>query len=132
MASNAQSLLLRLLQEIKDHIYVLVCGGDLLHSKFASSMSNAQVRHVKCLSKATEEDAQASYHASKSLWFDDTYVNRHSHPSSSVTTQDAFLEGSHWIYASCAPAAKSTTKQRTSATPPTLSLSMTGVFLGRF
>lgn len=79
MASNAQSILLRLPQEIKDHIYVLVCGGELLHFKFAPSVSKSKVqfRHAKCLSKTTKEDAQASFDASKSPWFDE--VNTYSH-----------------------------------------------------
>lgn len=37
----------------------------------------AQFRHVKCLSKATEEDAQASLDTSKSPWFDRMNANRH-------------------------------------------------------
>ena len=79
MASNAQSLLLRLPQEIKNHIYVLVCGGDLLHFKFASSVSKPRVqfRHAKCLSTAMEEDTQTNFDSSKSPWFDEVNANRH-------------------------------------------------------
>ena len=77
MAFNAQSHLLKLPQEIKDHIYVLVCGGNLLHLDFGSSVPYIQFRHMKCLSKATEEDAQASFDASVSPWFDEVNVNRH-------------------------------------------------------
>lgn len=81
MAFNAQSLLLKLPQEIKDHIYVLVCGGNLLHFNFASPMSqryiDTRLSHVKCLSQATEEDAQASFDTSKSPWFDEANSYRH-------------------------------------------------------
>ena len=79
MASDSQSLLLGLPKEIKNHIYVLVCGGDLLHIKFASGVSKPKVqfRHAKCLSKTTEEDAQASFDTSTSPWFDEVNANRH-------------------------------------------------------
>lgn len=58
---------------------MLVCGGDLLHFKFASSLPNPKLEfcHVKCLSKTTEEDSQASFDASKSAWFDEIGANRH-------------------------------------------------------
>lgn len=79
MASNAKSLLLRLPQEIKDHIYVLICGGGLFHVELDSSVSNPNFPfcQTQCLSKTTEEDAQASFDASKSPWFDEVNANRH-------------------------------------------------------
>ena len=76
---NAQSLLLRIPQEIKDHIYVLVCGGDLLHIKFAPGLLNLDGKfcHSKCLSTRTEEEAQKSFDASTWPWFDEASANRH-------------------------------------------------------
>lgn len=49
-------------------------------------------------------------------------------PGSSATSRGASLGGSRWIYASCARAAKSMKKRGASATPPTSSLSMAGMF----
>ena len=76
---NAQSLLLRIPQEIKDHIYVLVCGGNLLHIELASGLLPLSVKfcHSKCLSTKTEKDAQKSFDASTSPWFDEVSANRH-------------------------------------------------------
>ena len=76
---NAQSLLLRIPQEIKDHIYLLVCGGNLLHIETASGLLTPSINfcHSKCLSTRTEEDAQMSFDASTSPWFDEVNVNRH-------------------------------------------------------
>lgn len=79
-AHNCQSLLLKLPQEIKGRIYELVCGGELLHFRFApKSKAHFQDKlcHYKCVSKTTEEDAQASFDASESPWFDDMCANRH-------------------------------------------------------
>ncbi|KAM0799970.1 hypothetical protein BDR22DRAFT_973360 [Usnea florida] len=75
---NAQAPLLRIPQEIKDHIYVLVCGGNLLHIRIASG-NNPDIKfgHSKCLSTKTEEEAQKSFDASTSPWFDEVSVNRH-------------------------------------------------------
>ena len=72
-ADNAyQSPLLKLPQEIKDLIYVFVCGGNLLHLKFDSGVphAHAKFRHYKCLSKTTEDEAQASFDYSISQSFD--------------------------------------------------------------
>ena len=76
---NAQSLLLRIPQEIKDHIYILVCGGDLLHIKFAPGLLNLDGKfcHSKCLSTKTEEEAQKRFDASTWPWFDEASANRH-------------------------------------------------------
>lgn len=79
-ANNGQSLLLKLPQEIKDRIYEFVCGGELLHFRFAlesEAHSQDKLCHHKCLSKTTEEDAQANFDASESPWFDDLCANRH-------------------------------------------------------
>ena len=79
-ANNCQSLLLKLPQEIKNRIYDLVCGGELLHFRFApksKAHSQDKLCHYKCVSKTTEEDAQASFDASESPWFDDLCANRH-------------------------------------------------------
>ena len=76
---NARSLLLRIPQEIKDYIYLLVCGGNLLHIEIASGLLDPGIkfRHSKCLSTKTEQDAQRSFDASTSPWFDEGSVNRH-------------------------------------------------------
>ena len=75
---NAQSLLLRIPQEIKDRIYVLVCGGNLLHIRYTSgSNPDTKFSHSKCLSTKTEQDAQRSFDASTSPWLDEVSVNRH-------------------------------------------------------
>ena len=76
---NARSLLLSIPQEIKDRIYVLVCGGNLLHIEIASSLPNPDINfcHSKCLSTKTEEDAQRSFDASMSPWVDEVSANRH-------------------------------------------------------
>lgn len=64
-ASNCRSLLLKMPQEIKDQIYVLVCGGNLLHFNFIWS-ERIEFCHFKCESRTTEEDAQASFDNSTS------------------------------------------------------------------
>ena len=75
---NAQSLLLRIPQEIKDHIYVLVCGGDLLHIELGPGWHlDGKFCHSKCLATKTEEEAQKSFDASTSPWFDEASANRH-------------------------------------------------------
>ena len=107
--SNAQSRLLKLPQEIKDQIYVLVCGGNLLHFEWAweiprSDLSESNLRHVKCLSRTTEEEAQASFEASKSPWFDEVNVSRHKDCCSFVNALGLceldlrFLRACHQIY----------------------------------
>ena len=78
-ASNSQSLLLKLPQELQDQIYKLVCGSNLLHFEFDAYERESHPRfcHVKCLSKITEEDTQASFDASTSPWVDVACANRH-------------------------------------------------------
>ena len=78
-ANNCQSLLLKLPREIQDQICKLVCGGNLLHFKLLENLREPQRRlcHVECRSKITEDDAQASFYASKSPWFDEVCANRH-------------------------------------------------------
>lgn len=79
-ANNCQSLLLKLPQEIKDRIYEFVCGGELLHFRFASKSkahSQDKLCHHKCLSKTTEEDAQANFDASESPWLHHICSKRH-------------------------------------------------------
>ena len=58
---------------------MLVCGGNLLHIKLASTLPepNIKFRYDKCLSTKPEEDAQKSFDASTSPWFDEVSVNRH-------------------------------------------------------
>ena len=58
---------------------MLVCGGNLLHVKLASGLLDPKIkfRYDKCLSTKTEEDAQKSFDASTSPWFDEVSVNRH-------------------------------------------------------
>ena len=77
-ASNCRSLLLKMPQEIKDQIYVLVCGGNLLHINFSWNVRiQRDFSHFKCESKTTEEDAQASFDNSTSPWFDEKCAHRH-------------------------------------------------------
>ena len=78
-ASNSQSLLLKLPQEIQDQIYELVCGGNLLHFEFDAFVrdSKSEFCHIKCLSKITVDDAQASFDASTSPWVDVVSANLH-------------------------------------------------------
>lgn len=78
-ASNRDSHLLKLPQEIKDQIYELICGGNLLHFKFAPSVPSTKrkFRYSICTSKATEEQAQAGFESSTSPWFDESYAKRH-------------------------------------------------------
>ncbi len=103
--SNAQSPLLKLPQEIKDQIYVLVCGGNLLHimeankSRCSNLVYHFALRHVKCVSRTTEEEAQASFEASKSPWFDEVNVSRHKECCSSALALDLrSLRTCHQIY----------------------------------
>ena len=57
---------------------MLVCGGNLLHITIAPGLNqNINFRHSKCLSTKTEEEAQKSFDASTSPWFDEVSVNRH-------------------------------------------------------
>ena len=76
---NCQSFLLKLPQEIQDQIYKLVCGGNLLHLKLDPNFRKPQNKfcHVMCVSRITEDDAQASFDASTSPWFDEVCANRH-------------------------------------------------------
>ena len=57
---------------------MLVCGGDLLHIRIASG-NNPDIKfdHNKCLSTKKEEEAQKSFDASTSPWFDEVSVDRH-------------------------------------------------------
>lgn len=78
-SSNSQSRLLTLPRELRDQIYNLVCGSNILHFKFASShpVRKGDLCHYICLSKVTEEEAQASFESSKSAWFDEANASRH-------------------------------------------------------
>ena len=78
-ASNCQSLLLKLPQEIQVCIYGAVCGGNLLHFYFTPDSYNCRRKlcYVMCLSNITEDEAQASFCASTSPWFDEVCANRH-------------------------------------------------------
>ena len=114
-ASNRHSILLKLPQEIKDQIYELVLGGNLLHFPFnyfnlaLKDLGKPQtpICHVTCQSQITEEDAQASFDASTSPWFDETCAERHEGCLSPVFNYDVldlrFLRTCRQIYeeASC-------------------------------
>lgn len=82
---------------------MLVCGGNLLHFDFGSSVPYVQFRHIKCPSKATEEDAQASFDASESPWFDEVNIKRHEdcvfrHLSPKLTLDLRFLRTCRQIH----------------------------------
>ena len=95
-ASNRHSFLLRLPQEIQDQIFKLVCGGNLLHIKFAPNTRNPRTSfcHVLCISNITENEAQASFYASTSPWFDEVCANRHEACCSTKLFRD--LSGCIW------------------------------------
>lgn len=90
------SLLLRLPQEIQDQIYKLVCGGNLLHFEFTPAVHKFQRKlcHVKSLSKITEAEAQASFFASTSPWFDEVCAHRHEEcdPSKLLSDQSGCMQ----------------------------------------
>lgn len=70
-ANDCQSLLLKLPQEIKDKIYELVCGGELLHFHSALRLeahSQDKLCHYECVSRTTEEAFQASFNIFKLRW----------------------------------------------------------------
>ncbi len=74
---------------------MLVCGGNLLHFTWGYN----KFRHVKCVSRTTEEEAQASFEASESPWFDEVNVSRHKDCYSSALALDLrFLRVCHQIY----------------------------------
>ena len=57
------------------------------------------LRHFKCVSKITEAEAQVSFEASKSPWFDEMSVSRHEDCYSSALALDLrFLRACHQIY----------------------------------
>ena len=75
-ASNANSRLLRLPQELKNWIYELVLGGQLIHVDFDSEKG---LSHRLCQAKISEMEAQDIFAKSKEPWSAVELMNRHEH-----------------------------------------------------
>lgn len=65
-ASNAESRLLRLPQEIKDQIYALVLGERLLHVRYDVKAKSLSLR--PCQARISEREAQDVFASSKEPW----------------------------------------------------------------
>lgn len=76
-ASNTESILLRLPQELKNQIYELVFGGQLIHLHRDNGKKN--FAHHCCQASASEKEAYELFVASEGPWSSTDVMNRH-HP----------------------------------------------------
>ena len=74
-AKNASSCLLRLPQELKNRVYELVLGGQLIHVQ--RKRKENKFFHRLCQAKISEKEAYETFAASKGLWFSEDIRDRH-------------------------------------------------------
>ncbi len=89
MARNAGSPFLRLPREIKNEIYKLVLGGQLIHT-YRDPHKN-ETTHYLCQANVSESDAHKVFVASKGPWFSADLTDRHSYCNDGRTFQSRCL-----------------------------------------
>ena len=74
-ARNTESILLRLPQELKNQIYELVLGGQLIHLHRDNQKKN--FAHHSCQASASEKEAYELFATSEGPWSSAEVMNRH-------------------------------------------------------